>query len=537
MTSTPSVAQRLGRVLERLTRQSGRLSRTPAYGSLLLGRASEGAAPRRLRIQIILTAFIVAVNMIGIALTLLLVVIAFPEPSVFDDVPRWLPFIVTPGYIVAAVAFGTWWIHYRTLKDLRWAIEARTPTPADQRSAFMTPWRIAMAHLVLWGTAAVLLSVLFGRYDTDFIPRLALTVGFCGVVVATTCYLSAEFALRPVAAQALAIGPPPRRLAPGIMGRTLTVWMLCSGMPMIGIGLIALFSLLLRNLTQRQLEVAILITSAASLIVGFLLTWILAWLTTTPVRVVRAALQRVEEGDLDASVVVFDGTELGELQRGFNSMAAGLREREQVRDLFGKHVGREVAAAAEQQRPTLGGEVRHVAVVFVDVVGSTKLVSTRPPMEVVDLLNRFFAVIVEEVDRHHGIVNKFEGDAALAVFGAPVTLDNPENDALAAVRAIARRLTREVPECPARIGVAAGQVVAGNIGANERFEYTVIGEPVNEAARLAELARSEPSRALASATTVTAASETEQRFWRLGRPVRLRGYDERVRIASLLGGG
>jgi len=264
--------------------------------------------------------------------------------------------------------------------------------------------------------------------------------------------------------------------------------------------------------------------------------WVLAWLTTTPVRVVRAALQRVEEGDLDASVVVFDGTELGELQSGFNSMVAGLREREQVRDLFGRHVGREVAAAAEQQRPTLGGEERHVAVVFIDVVGSTKLVSTRPPMEVVELLNRFFAVIVEEVDRHRGLVNKFEGDAALAVFGAPVTLDNPEDDALAATRAIAQRLTREVPECPARIGVAAGQVVAGNVGAKERFEYTVIGEPVNEAARLSELARSEPSRALASATTVAAASEREQRFWRLGKPVRLRGYDERVQIASLIGG-
>ena len=97
MTSTPSVAQRLGRVLERVTRQSGRLSRTPAYGSLLLGRASEGTAQRRLRIQTILTVFILAVNVIGIALTLLLVVIAFPEPSVFDDVPHWLPFIVTPG--------------------------------------------------------------------------------------------------------------------------------------------------------------------------------------------------------------------------------------------------------------------------------------------------------------------------------------------------------------------------------------------------------------------------------------------------------
>lgn len=537
MRSDPSVAQRLGRILERLTHQSGRLSRTTAYGSLLLGRVSESVPRRRLRIQIILTVFIVTVNLIGIALTFLLVVVAFPEPSVFDDVPHWLPFIITPAYVVVAVAFGTWWIHFRTIRDLRWAIEGRTPTPREQRSAFTTPWRIALAHLALWGTGAVLLTALYGRYDTDFIPRVLLTVAFCGVVVATTCYLSAEFALRPVAAQALAVGPPPRRLAPGIMGRTLTVWTLCSGMPMIGISLIALFSLQLGNLTQRQLEIAVLITSVASLVVGFLLMWILAWLTTTPVRVVRAALRRVEEGDLSATVVVFDGTELGELQRGFNSMAAGLRERERVRDLFGSHVGREVAAAAEQQRTTLGGEERHVAVVFVDVVGSTKLVSTRPPMEVVALLNRFFAVIVEEVDRHHGLVNKFEGDAALAVFGAPVHLDSPEDDALAATRAIAKRLAREVPECPARIGVAAGLVVAGNVGANERFEYTVIGEPVNEAARLSELARSEPSRALASAATVGAASDTEQRFWRLGRPVRLRGYDDRVQIASLRGGG
>jgi len=354
--------------------------------------------------------------------------------------------------------------------------------------------------------------------------------------VATGSYLFAEFALRPVAAMALAAGTPPRRFAPGILGRTMTVWMVSSGLPLIGFGLTALFSLILRNLTEGQLEVAILISSAAALIVGFILMWIQAWLTATPVRMVRAALRRVEEGDLSASVVVFDGTELGELQRGFNSMVAGLRERERVRELFSRHVGREVAAAAELHQPELGGEERHVAVLFIDVVGSTKMVTSRPPMEVVDLLNRFFSVIVEEVDRHRGLVNKFEGDAALAVFGAPVTLDNPESDALAATRAVARRLKLEVPECPARIGAASGQVVAGYVGAKERFEYTVIGEPVNEAARLAELARSEPSRALASAATIAAASEREQRFWRLGRPMRLRGYDGRIQIASLVGG-
>jgi len=534
--SSPTLAQRLGRVLERLTRQSGRLSKTGAYGSLLLGRVSESPERRRLRIQLILTLFISAVNLVAIGIVLVLVGVAFPEPSVYRDVPHWLPFVAAPLYVAAASAVGTWWIHARTINDLRWAIEGRLPTPADQRNTFLTPWRIAVTHMVLWGLGAIGLAALYGRYDTTFIPRLAITITFGGVVVATTCYLFAEFALRPVAAQALAAGNPPHRLAPGIMGRTMTVWLLSSGVPMIGVGLIALFSLLLHNLTETQLAIAVMIASSISLVVGFLLMWTLSWLIATPVRVVRAALRRVENGDLDARVVVFDGTELGELQRGVNSMVDGLRERERVRDLFGRHVGREVAAAAELRQPTLGGEERHVAVVFVDVVGSTKLVTTRPAIEVVDLLNQFFAVIVEEVDRHGGLVNKFEGDAALAVFGAPAGLDNPEDSALAATRAIARRLKLEVPDCPARIGVAAGQVVAGNVGAFERFEYTVIGEPVNEAARLAELARSAPSRALASAAAVAAASEREQRFWRLGRPVRLRGHPERVRIASLVGG-
>lgn len=536
MRSHPSLAQRLGRFLERLTRQSGRPTRPADFGSMLLGRVSESPARRRVRIQTILTVFMLAANLVGIGMAVLLVVVVFPEPSAVHDVPIWVPAVLAPAYIVAALAFGAWWIHIRTVRDLRWAIDGRSPTVADQRNTFLTPRRIADTHTLLWLAGGMLLTTIYGMYDTDFIPRVGLAVPFCGLLVATGSYLFTEFALRPVAALALAAGHPPPRLTHGIMGRTMTVWMIGSGLPMLLFGLTALFSLLLRNLTQRQLEIAILIAAPAAAVFGFLLMWITSWLTVTPVRAVRTALKRVEQGDLNASVVVFDGSELGELQRGFNSMVEGLRERERVRDLFGRHVGREVAAAAEQQRPTLGGEERHVAVLFVDVVGSTKLVTSRPPKEVVELLNRFFAVIVEEVDRHRGLVNKFEGDATLAIFGAPAALDCPEDDALAATRQIAQRLRREVPECPARIGVASGEVVAGNVGAKERFEYTVIGEPVNEAARLAELARSEPSRAVASAATVAAASEREQRFWRLGRPVRLRGYDERVRIASLLGG-
>jgi len=531
MNSKKSVAHRLGRVLETVTRQSGRLPDTPEFGSWLLGKSTESPARRRVRIQVILTVLILATNMLGIGIAILLVTVVFPVPSIFSDAPLWIALAVSPAYTALALAVGTFWITRRTVNTMRWAIEEQAPTRQDQLNTFLAPWRVAKAVLILWGVGAALLTTLYGLQDVAFIPRFLFSVGFSGVVVATACYLLTEFALRPVAAQALEAGPPPRRLSGGIMGRTMTVWLLGSGVPVVGILLTGVFALSLQNLTEAQFAFAVMILAVIALFFGFVLMWILSWLTATPVRVVRAALKHVEQGDLDCNVVVFDGTELGELQRGFNSMVDGLKERERVRDLFGRHVGREVAAAAEQQRPKLGGEERHVAVIFVDIIGSTQLVTGRPATEVVDLLNRFFAVIVEEVDRHHGFVNKFEGDAALAVFGAPNRLDNPEDEALAAGRAIARRIRDEVPECEAGIGVASGEAVAGNVGAKERFEYTVIGEPVNEAARLCELAKSTPSHLLASSETVQNAGENECGHWTFGDTVTLRGHDEPTRLA------
>jgi len=527
-----TLAHRLGRVLEKVTRQSGRLPETPAYGSLLLGRVSESQRRRRIRIQVILTVLVMAANVIGIAVAGLLVIVAIPEPSVFDDAPSWLTFGVVPGYLVVAMTVGTYWITRRTVLALRWAIEERKPTRTDERNTFLAPWRVAIVDLLLWGIGAVLLTTLYGLADTIFIPRFLIVVSFCGVLVATVSYLITEFALRPVAAQALEAGRPPRRLTAGIMGRTMMVWFLGSAVPVIGIALLAVFQMSLRNMTETQFAVSVMIVSTATLIFGCLLMWIVAWLTATPMRVVRAALKRVEQGDLSGELVVFDGTELGELQRGFNSMVDGLRERERVRDLFGRHVGREVALAAERERPKLGGEERYVAVLFIDIVSSTRLVTSQAPAEVVAFLNRFFAIVVEEVDRHHGLVNKLEGDASLAIFGAPNHLDCPEDEALAAARNIADRLAGEMPECQAGIGVAAGHVVAGNVGAKERFEYTVIGEPVNEAARLCELAKSRPGRLLATAGALQGASENERAHWTLGETVTLRGHEQPTRLAS-----
>lgn len=529
-TST-TAAQRVGRVLEKVTRQSGRPD-TPAYGSWLLGRVNESQHRRRVRIQIILTTLIIAANLIGIAVAILLVTVAIPKPSVFDDAPSWISVIAVPAYIVLALAVGAYWITRQTVLSLRWAIEERKPDRNDSRNTFLAPWRVAVVDLILWGVGAALTTTLYGMANHLFIPRFLLSVTFCGLLVATGSYLLAEFALRPVAAEALEAGPPPRRLAPGIMGRMMMVWLLGSGVPVVGIALLAFFEIVLRNLTQTQFAVGVLIISGATLIFGFILMLILAWLTATPVRVVRAALKRVEQGDLRGDLVAFDGTELGELQRGFNAMVDGLRERERVRDLFGRHVGREVALAAEKEKPKLGGEERHVAVVFIDIEGFTKMVTKRPPSEVVELLNRFFAIVVEEVDRQYGLVNKFEGDASLAIFGAPNRLEHPEDHALAAARAIATRLVEEIAECSAGIGVAAGEVVAGNVGSKERFEYTVIGEPVNEAARLCELAKSKSGKLLATAQVLEGASESERAHWSLGRYVKLRGHDQRIQTAT-----
>jgi adenylate cyclase len=132
-------------------------------------------------------------------------------------------------------------------------------------------------------------------------------------------------------------------------------------------------------------------------------------------------------------------------------------------------------------------------------------------------------VVVDVVEGHCGLVNKFEGDAALCVFGAPVRRPDPAGDALACARELATRLAREVPEIDFGIGISAGTAVAGNVGARHRYEYTVIGDPVNEAARLAELSKQRPERVLASAAALERACPEETAAWAEGDEAVLRG--------------
>jgi adenylate cyclase len=285
-------------------------------------------------------------------------------------------------------------------------------------------------------------------------------------------------------------------------------------------------SLWVGDVPANKLALTALVLGVVALVSGLMAMKLVARSFAQALRSMRNALAHVERGNLDAEVRIADGSELGVLQAGFNSMVAGLREREKLRDLFGRHVGQSVANSALERGVVLGGEHREAAVLFVDLIGSTALAAERDPAEVMGLLNRYFGIVVDVAHKHDGWVNKFEGDGALCVFGAPGDMDDPAGCALAAAREMDERLRAQLPELSAAIGVSAGRVVAGNVGHRDRFEYTVIGDPVNEAARLTQLAKSSPGRVLASACTLDRVDSREQWRWRADGEAALRGRPE-----------
>ncbi|MBY4381280.1 adenylate/guanylate cyclase domain-containing protein [Rhodococcus sp. 06-1460-1B] len=502
-------------------------------GSRLLGDTTESPRRRRIRIQLLLTVFLVLSNLIGAVIVGVLISVVVPGPDVLDmKYYWWVNFIVVPVYVFLAFLVGVVWGTTRALSSLRWGIEDREPTRSEQVATLAMPWRLTRMQVALWTGGLILLTTIDGIIDPQAIPKVAFTIAAGGTVVCAFSYLLSEFALRPIAARALQAGDPRRIRIAGVMGRSILSWLLGTGVPVSGLMMIAVFRFLRPETSANQLAVSILALGGITIVFGFALTVLGGFATTSPINNVRAGMAEVEKGNMDVRLAVYDGTELGELQSGFNRMADGVRDREKIRDLFGRHVGHEVAEKALQSESELGGQERDIAVFFIDLVGSTELAASRPPTEVVDLLNRFFAVVVDEVDEHGGFINKFEGDAALAIFGAPNDIPDHCGSALSAARAIARRLLVEVPECSAAVGVAAGRAVAGNVGAKSRFEYTVIGDPVNEAARLSELAKSAPGAILASKTAVDGAAKNEADRWEFGDRVTLRGRSAETVLAN-----
>lgn len=475
-----------------------------AYGSWLLGPADQSLSSALRRSTLLLVFGLLLANAAGAVGTFVLSTFVLPTQALDDLLVRNL--VGAAAFYVLTALTLVPWITATCRRRVAWAVEGRTPTPREQRRALRIPAVVADAHAVMWSLATALFGTLNALRDLSAGLFVALSIALGGGITAGYAFFLTEFANRPVAAHLLAPGMPQLRLfLPGLRTRVLLAWALGSAVPVLGMMAVAVAVLSGRDVSRTSIAVTTLSLGGAVLLVGFAVLR-LAWRATAdPVRSVRAALSRVEGGDLDVRIAVYDTSDVGQLQHGFNRMVEGLREREQIRDLFGRHVGADVARRALDGGIELGGETRDVAVLFVDVVGSTHLASTTSPTAVVTLLNRFFAVVVDVVSSYGGLVNKLQGDAALVVWGAPVRHDAAAAAALDAGAELVRRLRAEVPECDIGVGIAYGRVVAGNVGAEERFEYTVIGDAVNEAARLTELAKEQPSRLLASGTAVDAA--------------------------------
>ncbi|MGW5704117.1 adenylate/guanylate cyclase domain-containing protein [Amycolatopsis japonica] len=501
------------------------------FGSWLLGPLAQDPAVLRRRVQGLLTGTLIATNVIGALVVVGLAALLMPAPGMSGELIR-VTAVAVPVYVVSAVVVGALWGTRGALRTLRWAAEGRTPSDEERASSLRVPLRLTLVQAVLWGIATVVFGVLAALVQPRVVLTELLVVAFAGVVVCAIAYLAGEFILRPYAALALSGTVPARPLSGGVNLRMLLFWCLGTGVPVAGLVVTAVLAWARGDVSTTKLAVSVIALGLVVLVFGLLVTVFTARAVVNPIRSVQHALGRVRAGDFTVEIPVYDGTELGLLQAGFNGMAAGLAERERLRDLFGRHVGEDVASEAMRTSAELGGTVRTVSVLFVDLIGSTALAASRPPEEVVGLLNRFFAVVVDEVDRNHGLVNKFVGDAALAIFGAPVRLEDHATLALSAGRAIARRLAAEVPECPAGIGVATGEVVAGNVGDPRRFEYTVIGDPVNEAARLTELAKNVEARLLASWTAIESAAEAEAAQWKATEDVTLRGRSRPTTLAT-----
>ncbi|NUS45072.1 MAG: HAMP domain-containing protein [Mycobacteriaceae bacterium] len=446
------------------------------------------------------------------------------------------PFHRDSPYILAAIAlcFATLSLAASAVMlrpVMRWQVRGGPPTRKEQAATLHAPLRQSIVHLVLWAIGGGFYLALIYTQAREITGAAAVTIAMAATTVFGFTFMLGERILRPVAAEALTEGRHGGGLTPGVWTRMGLTWGLGTVAPTIGIILLCVVQLTTKlQFSAKSLATAIMVLGLVVIFQALALSVLTSASISDPVQQLTRAIEKVQAGEPDVRVEVFDGSEIGQLQVGFNRMMEEAAERRKLQELFGRHVGEDVARRALEHGTELGGETRFVAVLFVDMVGSTATAAERPPTEVVSLLNEFFRVVVDVVDRHNGLLNKFIGDAALAIFGAPLDRPDAPTAALSAARELRAALT-EVAGLDIGIGVSAGLAVAGNIGGRNRFEYTVIGDPVNEAARLTELAKEHPSRVLASSSALYFADDGERAHWEPGGEVRLRGRRRKTELA------
>ncbi len=250
-----------------------------------------------------------------------------------------------------------------------------------------------------------------------------------------------------------------------------------------------------------DLALAVVVSLGVGLALSLELTNILTASITRPIGEVRQQLRRVRAEDFDARALVRSSDELGELAHDFNLMASGLAEREQMREAFGTYVDKSVVQVIlSGQFPQEGVEV-DVSILFVDVRGFTAYAEQADATEVIASLNALFSEMVPVVEAYGGHVDKFMGDGLMAVFGAPEAHADHADRAVDAARMIVDAVALGRSGLRIAAGVNSGRVVAGPLGGAGRFNFSVIGDAVNVAARVEAATRETGDDVLITAAT------------------------------------
>ncbi|MDX1437869.1 MAG: adenylate/guanylate cyclase domain-containing protein [Anaerolineales bacterium] len=293
-----------------------------------------------------------------------------------------------------------------------------------------------------------------------------------------------------------------------------------------------------------NLVIGLLFILAAGLATGIVVAVLVARAIVEPIQTLRQAMGQVEAGELGTRVQVTTNDELGFLGERFNQMTNGLSQGERLRQLFGLYVSPEVARAAVESGVGLGGELIHCTVMFSDIRDFTSLTEQLPPDSLVDLVNRYMAVMVSVIVENGGMVTRFGGDSILAVFGSPLNPMDDHADRAVAAGTKMRQALKAFNQTEANftrtpiengVGIATGPVIAGNVGGKERIEYTVMGDAANLAARLEEMTKEAGFPILFSEGTYHKLSKDPDTGARPLTGIQIRGKQEPVTVYALPG--
>jgi adenylate cyclase len=405
----------------------------------------------------------------------------------------------------------------------RWAapIFAGTPgSPHTRRRALLFPWAMAGITFLGWVMAGVIWGVvsplLFGTFSVPSAIRAVIgIIAVGGSVTAVIVFFSVENRWReelpglfPAGDLSAVRGVP--RLP--VRARLLIVFLLTSVGPLALLGIVAWRRGALA--AADPAHAGSLLGEIVALIVFFMiggivaavrLSWVVSDSVAAPLVGLTFAMARVERGDLDAQCPVVSNDEIGAATEGFNRMLDGLREREAIKETFGRYVTREVRDEILAGRVSVEGEQREVSVLFADLRDFTPWVEASAPRQVVRDLNGYFAEMEAAIRAHGGLVLQFIGDEIEAVFGAPVPAPDHAVRAVRAALDMRERLAKYNADRarPLRhgIGVHTGTVLAGAIGSRERLSYALVGDTVNLASRIQGLTKDVGADILVSATT------------------------------------